>query len=201
MDLLEYLRRQKAWSLETFGPGNRTAGILDHLRKELIEIAKSSRDVYEWIDVVILAFDGAWREGFSLTEIVAALQAKQATNKARDWPDWRGVSKGVAIEHVRDGRTQGDRNEDAWLREFASWMIDRGFAAMSVDAAEIQQRAIECGLIEQVEGGFDKDRHTDLSGAAEPGDEFWVKTFLEYRDEEVFVSAPVPLPSKENDGE
>ena len=35
MNLLEHLRRQREWSESTFGPGNRTQGVLDHIRKEL----------------------------------------------------------------------------------------------------------------------------------------------------------------------
>lgn len=37
-DLIEHLRRQHEWSERTFGPGQRAAGVLDHIRKELKEI-------------------------------------------------------------------------------------------------------------------------------------------------------------------
>lgn len=31
------------------------------------------------------------------------LVAKQERNEARDWPDWRTVPEGQAIEHIRTG--------------------------------------------------------------------------------------------------
>lgn len=101
-DLTALLAAQREWSGETFGPGNRLAGILDHIRKELIEVEQNPRDVSEWVDVVILAFDGAWRAGHEPEAIVAALEAKYAKNRARTWPDWRTAPEGAAIEHVRD---------------------------------------------------------------------------------------------------
>lgn len=101
MDLTQHLYRQRAFSERTFGPGQRTAGVIDHIRKELREIEAKPYDLSEWIDVVILAFDGAWRLGYSAAEIVAALEAKQAANEARTWPDWRTAAPDKAIEHVR----------------------------------------------------------------------------------------------------
>ncbi|MBL8753668.1 MAG: DUF550 domain-containing protein [Planctomycetes bacterium] len=119
LDLVEHLRRQSQFSLRTFGPGTRTVGIADHIEKELREVReaastaanaelsgaldRSHRDdlLTEWIDVAILAFDGAWRTGASPEEIVLALKAKQAKNEARKWPDWRSADPNRAIEHDR----------------------------------------------------------------------------------------------------
>ena len=100
-DLIEHLRRQRGWSWETFGPGERTTGVLDHIRKELGEIEAKPHDLEEWIDVIILAFDGAWRMGYGPEEIAAALEAKQTKNEARRWPDWRTQPLDRAIEHER----------------------------------------------------------------------------------------------------
>ena len=100
-DLVKHLHRQREWSRRTFGPGERTAGVLDHIRKELAEIEEKPRDLEEWIDVVILAFDGAWRVGYEPEEIAAALEAKQTKNEARRWPDWRTQPRDRAIEHER----------------------------------------------------------------------------------------------------
>ena len=100
-ELIDHLARQRAFSERTFGPGSRTFGVLDHIRKELREIEDKPSDLSEWIDVVILALDGAWRAGHSPEEIVAALVAKQAKNESRQWPDWRGQPTDKAIEHVR----------------------------------------------------------------------------------------------------
>jgi site-specific DNA-methyltransferase (adenine-specific) len=106
MDLIAHLRRQREFSLRTFGPGRRTLGIIDHIKKELIEVAAAPTDLSEWIDLIILAADGALRADHSPEAIAAALEAKQATNAARTWPDWRTASSSdKAIEHVRECST------------------------------------------------------------------------------------------------
>ena len=102
-DFRAHLARQREWSGKTFGPGPRTQGVIDHIRKELGEIEADPSDIAEWIDVVILALDGAWRAGYSPDQIIAALAGKQAKNEARDWPDWRTSDPNKAIEHVRIG--------------------------------------------------------------------------------------------------
>lgn len=99
--LTAMLHAQREWSTETFGPGSRLAGVLAHIRKELKEVEAAPEDVEEWIDVVILAFDGAWRAGHDPEAIVTALLAKYAKNRARDWPDWRTADPDAPIEHVR----------------------------------------------------------------------------------------------------
>lgn len=104
-DLLQHLRRQIDFSVRTFGPGDRTAGVCDHIRKELKEVqddaAAGVPTLPEWVDVIILAFDGAWRSGATPEQIVAAIVAKQAKNEGRRWPDWRTAEPGKAIEHHR----------------------------------------------------------------------------------------------------
>ncbi len=100
-DLVAHLHRQRAFSERTFGPGARTRGVLDHIAKELAEIAEHPGDLEEWIDVVLLAFDGAWRSGHAPEQIAAALTAKQAKNEGRTWPDWRTAPADQAIEHER----------------------------------------------------------------------------------------------------
>lgn len=108
-DLKTHLRRQIAFSLKTFGPGRRTQGVCDHIRKELNEIERAPNDVNEWVDVILLAFDGAWRSGATEDQIIAALAAKQAINEQRDWPDWRTADLNKAIEHTRT--TDGSPND------------------------------------------------------------------------------------------
>lgn len=110
-DLRSHLERQREWSCKTFGPGARTQGVLDHIRKELLEIELQPTDLSEWIDVVILALDGAWRAGGQPSEIIAALVAKQAKNESRKWPDWRTADPGKAIEH--------DRSQDSAIAALA----------------------------------------------------------------------------------
>ena len=62
-DLVAHIYRQRAFSLETFGPGSRTKGVTDHIRKELEEVLEAPDDVEEWCDLLLLALDGAWRAG------------------------------------------------------------------------------------------------------------------------------------------
>ena len=98
-----HLANQREWSERTFGPGSRLLGVLDHIRKELAEIEDNPTDVAEWVDVIILGFDGALRAGWEPQQIIDAIKAKQAKNEARRWPDWRTMSADEAIEHVREG--------------------------------------------------------------------------------------------------
>lgn len=116
-DLVEHLYRQREWSSRTFGHGPRTKGVIGHIRKELEEIERAPYDLTEWIDVVILALDGAWRSGASLADIVAALQAKQATNEARQWP--KPTSEDVTVEHVREAADSRAEFEE-WARGYGS---------------------------------------------------------------------------------
>lgn len=57
----QHLERQIAFSLATFGPGERLEGVLDHLAEEIEEVAARPDDLVEWADVFLLAVDGAWR--------------------------------------------------------------------------------------------------------------------------------------------
>ena len=89
------IKNQAEFSSHTFGPGARTSGVIDHIAKELEEIKTASihERMEEWIDVVILAIDGAWRHahyerGIPLSEIdeyiSVALQLKCRKNKTRE---------------------------------------------------------------------------------------------------------------------
>lgn len=100
-DLVQHIYRQRAFSHKTFGPGVRTQGVLDHISKELVEIADKPHDLSEWVDVVLLALDGAWRAGFTPEEIAQAINTKQTKNEGRNWPDWRTAPPDKAIEHDR----------------------------------------------------------------------------------------------------
>lgn len=88
MDLIAHLTRQACFSRATFGPGARTKGVTDHIRKELEEVEKCyslDMEAYphefttprltrhpsdkqrheaaakEWTDVAILGLDGLLR--------------------------------------------------------------------------------------------------------------------------------------------
>jgi Protein of unknown function (DUF550) len=100
-DLVAHLYRQRDFSARTFGPGARTEGVLNHIRKELVEVEAAPSDVTEWADLVLLSLDGAWRAGHTPEAIAQAIQDKQGVNEQRVWPDWRTADPTKAIEHVR----------------------------------------------------------------------------------------------------
>ena len=102
-----YFARQIEWSRNTFGPGRRTKGVIEHIRKELVEVEADPDDLMEWIDIVILAMDGFWRHGGTEDDVLPLLLRKQRKNLARTWPDWRTVSEDKAIEHDRSHDGEG----------------------------------------------------------------------------------------------
>lgn len=115
MDLKQHLIRQMAFSHSTFGPGERTEGVIDHIRKELIEVEQANGESSEWVDVVILALDGLTRRlAYSTSDggrqdpnrvaqmACNMIEGKQSRNESREWPDWRTANQSKAIEHVRD---------------------------------------------------------------------------------------------------
>lgn len=106
-DFAAHLTRQRDFSERTFGPGERVEGVSEHIRKELVEVAGSEPGhdrQREWIDVVMLALDGAWRSGMSPEEIIEGLRFKLDINERRTWPDWRTADPNKAIEHHRNDR-------------------------------------------------------------------------------------------------
>lgn len=106
-NFIEYLEAQIAFSEKTFGPPRGSKGVIDHIKKELKEIEENPEDLEEWVDLMILSFDGAWREGYSPEEMMLGLWKKLKINsEQRVWPDWRTCVPGKAIEHI-----QGEKND------------------------------------------------------------------------------------------
>lgn len=134
-DLVAHLRRQSAFSERTFGPGSRLAGVVDHIRKELCEVLDSGGALAEWVDVIILGMDGAWRSGATPEQIVAAIEAKQTRNEGRTWPDWRTAPPGKAIEHDRSG--EGKRSR-VHISGPMSGMPEHNFPAFNAEAVRLR---------------------------------------------------------------
>jgi len=143
-DFAAHLQRQRGWSGATFGPGARVQGVVDHIRKELKEIEADPGDLKEWIDVVILALDGAWRSGASPSEIIDALVSKQTKNEGRVWPDWRTADPNKAIEHDRskDAAPQpsADAEDAARYRWLTNHCFDESLFNESEDKCEVDSR-------------------------------------------------------------
>lgn len=101
-DFVKHIRRQRSFSERTFGSGVRTKAIIAHIQKELKEIEETPHRLEEWVDVMLLAFDGAWRAGYTPEGIAWMIHEKQTKNEARKWPDWRTAPPDQPIEHVRE---------------------------------------------------------------------------------------------------
>lgn len=99
MDLVDYINRHRRWSETTFKSGARTGGLVAHILKECEEILAKPDDLEEWIDVIILAIDGAWRSGHTAEEISGMLELKLHKNQQRRWKVTEDPN--VPNEHVR----------------------------------------------------------------------------------------------------
>ena len=113
--LVDFIENQIKFSRSAFGPDTRTKGIIDHIKKELIEVEESGGSINEWVDVALLAIDGMQRAATKFNEeggieaspalvamdVADCLAGKLEANKRRSWPDWRKVDPEKAIEHVR----------------------------------------------------------------------------------------------------
>lgn len=155
-DLIAHLHRQREFSERTFGPGERTAGVTDHIEKEVREVRQKPHDLSEWIDLVLLSLDGAWRHGFTPEQIAAALDAKQTKNEARSWPDWRTAPTDKAIEHVRESApadppaTAAEKrkaSEDALLDQIIA-RSGPGCAHEWIDNTKDSVKCKHCGQVE-----------------------------------------------------
>jgi len=85
MTIKRYIRHLHKWAVKMFGEGPRVEPVLKHIESELAEIRGNPTDIMEWVDVIMLAMDGACRAGHSPKEISDALQAKLVLNRIREW--------------------------------------------------------------------------------------------------------------------
>lgn len=99
-NLVDHLKRQQEFSTKAFGPVYHHKRICDHIKKELDEIEENPV-LEEWVDIILLGLDGAWRSGATSEQICMAIAKKQSINEDRTWPDWRAADPDKAIEHVK----------------------------------------------------------------------------------------------------
>jgi hypothetical protein len=73
------------------------------MRKEMVEVREASPEdrLSEWVDLIILAIDGA-----------------QSRNMSRVWPDWTQAEPGKAIEHVHGSSPEDEPR--SWSEEIRS---------------------------------------------------------------------------------
>lgn len=122
--------RRAAWSLRTFGAGDKYKGVVEHIRRELAEIEADPSSLVEWVDVVMLAMDGALERESGAAAMQAALSASLERGvrlgleaAAFECEDRARTSEGEALQADQDGRT-GDAS---WFRARAR--RDRDMAA------------------------------------------------------------------------
>jgi hypothetical protein len=93
--------RQSLWSQQTFGndADRGPEGALAHLAREVSEVQAAPKDLIEYADCWILLVDACRRAGFEYEDLLSAIEAKAAINRARTWsaPDADGV-----CVHVRE---------------------------------------------------------------------------------------------------
>lgn len=131
--LTAHLERQRAFSLRTFGPGERTAGVVAHIRKELAEIAADPDDVVEYADVVILAFDGAMRAGHAPAAVADAFLVTLARNEGNAYVAFAVEDAARAPQDVKAWALVAARACEAGAL--------RGFLRSAVLAAVIDKQA------------------------------------------------------------
>lgn len=98
----QVLTEFKEWNFNTYGPGERLTGTIEHIKNELEEIEKEPHDLVEWVDVMMLAINGALRHGHEPQAIIDAFHKKFDINKKRKWKDWREVPEGEPITHIKE---------------------------------------------------------------------------------------------------
>ncbi len=62
---------------------------------------KEVEDYRRWISLAMFAMGAYKAHGGTMDGLLFYMFKKQAKNMARDWPDWRTMEPGKAIEHVR----------------------------------------------------------------------------------------------------
>jgi len=95
----KFLKSKIEWSVKTFGDGEKTEGLIDHITEELHEIRENPNDLSEWIDVILLAIDGYLRHGGTPERLFFDLWQKQKINETRKWGSPADSGK---VNHIKD---------------------------------------------------------------------------------------------------
>lgn len=68
-DLASFIAQQKSFSSQAFGPGSRQVGIANHILQECDEAEAEPGDLSEWVDIMLLSLDCAWRSGLEPVDV------------------------------------------------------------------------------------------------------------------------------------
>ena len=91
-DLKEFVSEQRTFSIGAFGPGSRKVGVANHILEECNEVESKPDDLSEWVDVMLLSLDAAWRSGLSASEIARRIA-----------PGRHGEGEGDLIDCLKQG--------------------------------------------------------------------------------------------------
>lgn len=75
-DLANFVERQRDFSSQAFGPGSRRIGVANHILQECDEVEAKPDDLSEWVDVMLLSLDAAWRSGLPSERLVQMIESE-----------------------------------------------------------------------------------------------------------------------------
>lgn len=121
MELQKLMDKVSKWSDSTFGKLQRTDGIINHLKKEVVELSEAVAEYekvrgddsvgigefgrkfedsnMEFADCFMLLIDAAHHHGLTARQLIHLTNKKLKINKKRNWgkPDENGV-----VEHIKE---------------------------------------------------------------------------------------------------
>lgn len=122
--LLAFAREQAEWSAQVFGPKEvkDSRGPWMHCVMEILveilgynkeavvafmddaprKLEPNLKDIKEKADVMFFVNEGLWREDQTWEELLRAMHAKLAENKARNWPKFDPAKVNQPVEHIRE---------------------------------------------------------------------------------------------------
>lgn len=85
IDLEAQLTVLRDWSVGTFGADRSLEYNCRHIESELVEVRADPRDPVEWMDIAILAFDGAMRAGHTPEDVARVFVDKLKVIQGRTY--------------------------------------------------------------------------------------------------------------------
>ena len=97
--LNKFVADRNKFSIQTFGTIEQRnhVGPLMHLKKEIEEVINAPNDRLEWADCFLLLLDAAFRNGYSMQDLIDFGIEKLEINKKRTWTK----NKDGTFSHVK----------------------------------------------------------------------------------------------------
>lgn len=87
-----WLEQHKQWADATF-PSQTIQEKLEHCDEELQEILAQPTDLHEWADATILLLNALVTQGYTLEQLLEAMQEKHEICKKRKWVNNRHIEE------------------------------------------------------------------------------------------------------------